>query len=119
MTFPNISKSTFNSFFQGVEFFAFSAGKGRLMKKNRTSSLAEMIGAVLTHEDLPMEIYNRLSGAFIEMMGDPKDTPEWVQFALDWLRKKDRLGCIFVYIYLSYHEIETCFSFEALIESVQ
>lgn len=119
MTFPTISKSTFNSFFQGVKLFAFSAGKGRPMKTNRTSSLTEMIGAVLTHENLPMEIYNRLSGAFIEMKGDPKDTPEWVQFTIDWLREKDRLGCILVYIYLSYHEIETCLSFEALIESVQ
>ena len=89
------------------------------MQKKRTPSLTEVIGAILTHEDLPMEIYNRLSGAFIEMMGDPKDTPERGQSALDWLRVRDKLGCIFVHIYLSYHEIETCMPFEALIVSVQ
>ena len=89
------------------------------MEKNRPTPLTEMIGAILTQEDLTMEIYNRLSGAFIEMTRDAKDTQEWVQFAIDWLREKDRLGCILVSIYLSYHEIETYLSFEALIESAQ
>ena len=76
------------------------------MKKNRTSSLAEMIGAVLTHENLPMEIYNRLSGAFIEMEGDPKDTSEWVQFYNGLASRERQTWYIFVYVYLSYHEIE-------------